>query len=147
MMLIDTSVLVGMFRDQTGSVAERLDALINGEDIYLTRFTQMELLQGARNDAEWLRLESYLDGQDYVEASDFTWTEAARIYFDMRRKGQTVRSVVDCCIAQLAVDHHMALVHDDRDFEMIANFRRLRHFRLHVSPVMGFHEREQDPLL
>ncbi len=146
-MLIDTSVLVSMFRDQTGEVAERLEKLVDGGDIYLTRFTQMELLQGARHDAEWLRLESYLDGQDYVEAGDFTWPEAARIYFDLRRKGLTVRSVVDCCIAQLAIDHQFALIHDNRDFEVIAGLRRLRQIRLQTVRSMDFHKQQQDIIL
>lgn len=69
---------------------------------------------------------SYLDSQDYLEANTETWREAARIYFDLRRQGRTVRSPIDCCIAQLALEHDVLLIHRDRDFETIAEIHALR---------------------
>ena len=45
---------------------------------------------------------------------------AARLYFDCRRAGVTLRSSVDCTIAQIALEHGAALLHNDRDFERIA---------------------------
>ncbi|MBC8050528.1 MAG: PIN domain-containing protein [Chitinophagales bacterium] len=147
MMLIDTSVLISMFRDQTGRVAERLSALVGDGDLYLTRFTQMELLQGCRDEAEWLRLDSYLEGQTYIEATDLTWAEAARIYFDLRRKGLRVRSVIDCYIAQLALENQMTLIHNDRDFEVIAKLRRYRQTTLDTVRSTDFHENDQDAIL
>ncbi len=54
---------------------------------FLTRFTQMELLQGARDEKEWLRLSDYLADQDYLEMDDEGWTDADRLYFDLRRRG------------------------------------------------------------
>ena len=69
-MLIDTSVLVALFKDRTGAVARDLRELLDGRGFYLTRFTQMELLQGARDDKEWLKLSDYLAGQDYLEMED-----------------------------------------------------------------------------
>jgi predicted nucleic acid-binding protein len=65
-------------------------------------------------------LSAYLDTQIYLETSDDTWTAAARIYFDMRRKGLTINSPIDCCIAQLAVEHGALLLHRDDDFVNIA---------------------------
>ena len=38
----------------------------------------------------------------HIEASVETWQAAARIYYDLRRQGLTVRSPIDCCIAQIA---------------------------------------------
>jgi predicted nucleic acid-binding protein len=37
---------------------------------------------------------------------------------------------VTCCIAQIAVDHDVLLLHRDRDFEVIAEVRPLRQQRL-----------------
>jgi len=45
---------------------------------------------------------------------------AARIYFDCRRVGLAVRSAIDCLIAQVAIEHDVPLLHDDRNFEQIA---------------------------
>ena len=58
--------------------------------------------------------------------------EAARIDFELRRRGKTVRSPIDCCIAQIALDHDVLLLHRDRDFEVIAGVRPLR--EQHLSP-------------
>jgi predicted nucleic acid-binding protein len=139
-MLIDTSILVALFRDKSGRVAAKIDEAIGGRDYCLTRFTQMELLQGARDNREWLTLEEYLDCQDYVEMSDKTWADASRLYFDLRRQGLTVRSVVDCCIAQLALEHGLPLLHNDRDFDKIGRMRELRHVWLETCELIGFHE-------
>lgn len=70
-------------------------------------------------------LEDYLASQFYLEASTGTWQEAARIYFDLGRKGITVSSPVDCCIAQIALESGASLLHCDQDFERIAKVRKL----------------------
>jgi hypothetical protein len=43
------------------------------------------------------------------------------------RKGLTVRSPIDCCIAQAALENNLLLIHNDRDFETIAQVRLLQH--------------------
>ncbi|MEQ1531131.1 MAG: PIN domain-containing protein, partial [Methylococcales bacterium] len=102
MILIDTSVWILIFKDKSGTEAERVQTWLDGRDVVLTRFNQLELLQGCRNDHEWLLLSGHLEGQTYVEATVSTWQAAARIYFECRRKGLTVCSPIDCCIAQIA---------------------------------------------
>ena len=130
MVLVDTSVWVAVFRDATGGERNALKTLIGDNDVVLTRFNQLELLQGARDEQEWTLLVSYLDGQEYLETQPDTWRNAARIFFELRRHGRTVRSPIDCCIAQLALEHGALLVHRDRDFETIANVRALRQQRI-----------------
>ncbi|MEG4503151.1 PIN domain nuclease [Microcoleus sp. F6_B4] len=129
MFLIDTSVWINVFRDRTGVVRQSLEAIINDESIFLNRFTQMELLQGCRDEREWTLLETYLQEQDYIESTPNTWVAAARIYYDLQRQGLTVRSSIDCCIAQLAIEHQLILVHNDRDFETIQRVRSLNCLR------------------
>ena len=145
-MLIDTSVLIALFKDRAGEVTRDLRDLWEGRDYFLTRFTQMELLLGARDEKEWLRLSDYLADQDYLEMDDEGWTNAARLYFDLRRRGLTVRSVIDCCIAEVALRHEMTLVHNDRDFATIAKLRALKHVEFKPVAVPGLHEAEQTPL-
>lgn len=123
MILIDTSVVVQLLRDRTGVAAKNWRKLASRQDIVLCRACQLELLQGARNNDEWDELDSYLDGQDYIESEPAQWRDAARIFFDLRRSGLTVRSVVDCLIAQLAIENRLTLAHQDRDFEVIHRVR------------------------
>ena len=41
-----------------------------------------------------------------------------------------LRSPIDCCIAQIAMEHGALLLHCDKDFEAIASIRPLRQVRL-----------------
>jgi len=132
MLLIDTSVWISVFRDRSGQVRQQLETLIANREILLTRFTQLELLQGSLNEQEWTILSTYLEVQDYVELIELrpsSWQAAARIYYDLRRQGLTVRSPIDCCIAQAALENDLLLIHNDRDFETIAQVRSLQNLR------------------
>jgi len=130
MILVDTSVWVEVLRDRTGRLRDALESALDGDDAVLTRFHQLELLQGARDEREWSLLREHLDVQDYLECGPESWPAAARIYFELRRAGKTVRSPIDCCIAQIAMDHDVLLLHRDRDFETISLVRPLRHERV-----------------
>ncbi|WP_288117824.1 PIN domain nuclease [Microcystis sp. M53598_WE2] len=129
MLLIDTSVWISVFRDRSGQVRQQLETLIANREILLTRFTQLELLQGSLNEQEWTILSTYLEVQDYVELRPSSWQAPARIYYDLRRQGLTVRSPIDCCIAQAALENDLLLIHNDRDFETIAQVRSLQNLR------------------
>ncbi|KKJ00702.1 type II toxin-antitoxin system VapC family toxin [Prochlorothrix hollandica] len=133
MLLIDTSVWVNVFRDRTGQYKQQLEDLIQDQTVYLTRFTQLELLQGSKNNQEWTLLATYLEEQDYLELAATSWVAAARIYYDLRRQGLTVRSPIDCCITQVALEHRTILVHNDRDFDTIAQICPLEHHRFQPS--------------
>lgn len=75
MILVDTSVWVPVLRDKQGQVKAAFRQRV-GSDIYvLTRFTQLELLQGAKDEREWDQLDDYLATQIYLEASDDTWRQ------------------------------------------------------------------------
>lgn len=49
-----------------------------------------------------------------------SYEAAARLLVRCRRKDVTIRSTVDCLIAQVAIEHELYLVHNDRDFDYIA---------------------------
>ena len=125
MILVDTSVWVLILRDRTGDIVAAFRERVGSDVCVLSRFSQLELLQGSKDTKEWELLEDYLSTQIYLEASTGTWREAARIYFDLKRKGTTVGSPVDCCIAQIALESGAALLHRDHDFERIARVRKL----------------------
>ena len=124
MLIVDTSVWIDVLRD--ASKRGRLEGALGSVEPCLTRFTQMELLMGAAREDQWRRLEQYLDGQLYVEADGDTWRRAARTFFDLRRAGKTVRSPIDCCIAEIAIAHEALLLHRDRDFVAISTIRPLQ---------------------
>jgi hypothetical protein len=125
MIIVDTSVWIEVLRDKTGKTVQAFRERVNIENCVFCRFTQLELLQGSKDEMEWKRLDDYLSTQFYLEATEKTWREAARIYFELRRKGITLSSPVDCCIAQIAIESKIILLHKDEDFERIARIRPL----------------------
>jgi predicted nucleic acid-binding protein len=125
MILVDTSVWFEILRDKTGQIVKSFQNKIGSDHYVLSRFNQLELLQGAKNEKEWDLLNDYLTTQYYLEATDSTWQQAGRIYFELRRKGFTFNSSIDCCIAQIALEHGAVLLHRDKDFEKIARIRPL----------------------
>jgi hypothetical protein len=59
-----------------------------------------------------------------------TFELSAAIYRACRARGETVRSMLDCLIAAVAIREGASLLHADRDFDVIA-----RHTPLLVHPV------------
>jgi len=129
MILVDTSALLPFLSGRSTRASEALaDVLSEGAEIALTPIVVQEVLQGAREDKEWKRVRSYLLTQDILLPRDSlaTHVAAARIYYDCRRRGLTVRSTLDCVVAQIALEHGAHLLHDDRDYEAIARVRALK---------------------
>jgi predicted nucleic acid-binding protein len=128
LIVVDTSVLIAFLRGLRTPTAERLRELeLTGEPFALPVICCQEVLQGAKDEREWQVLHDYLSSQWLLAPSD-PWEchrAAARIYFDCRRRGTTVRSAVDCLIAQLVIDNAGILLHDDADFERIRAVRPL----------------------
>ena len=132
MILVDSSVLVDFFRGRPTAAVKRLRQVEKDEiPFYLPVVCCQELLQGAKDLREWRLLETYLGSQRLIAPGDpwATHREAARIFFDCRRKGVTIRGSIDCLIAQLALEHDGTLLHDDDDFEKIRKVRRLKTLR------------------
>lgn len=91
----------------------------------------MELLQGCKDEVEWAKLTSYLAVQNYLEPDyESIWENSARLYFELRRKGITIRSNIDCAIAIITIENNLILYHCDRDFEAIAKHTVLKQKKL-----------------
>jgi predicted nucleic acid-binding protein len=134
MLLIDTSLWIPIYGDPSGIVARHVQSIVGSEEVVFCQFVRAELLQGCRDEQAWVRALEYLDDQSYLEMGVGGWTDAARIYFELRQRGSTVRSTLDCCIAVVALEHDLTLLHNDRDFETIATVRPLKHARVQVAP-------------
>lgn len=129
MVLVDTSVLVDFFRAKSTPATLQLESIIDTQ-LCITPIIFQELLQGARNDSEFSLLRDFLGTQLFCYPTDAvaTFERAAGIYFTSRRQGVTIRSSVDCLIAQIAIDNNLPLLHDDYDFVAIAKVSTLQLF-------------------
>ena len=134
MLLIDTSIWIEVLRDKSRVKATQLKKIIAGRDYYLPIFSKMELLQGCKNEVEWAKMSSYLANQNYISPNyDSIWENSARLYFELRRKGITIRSNIDCAISIIAIENNLALYHYDRDFEAIAKYTVLKQQKLKLG--------------
>ena len=129
MILVDTSVLINYFRGvRTPKTDVFASVLDHGIPFGICGVVYQELLQGCRSDRDFRRLRAYLDTQLFYDVLDGreSYVRAARLFFDLRRKGRTVRSTVDCLIAQIAIENGLRLLHDDADFDAIQAGSKLR---------------------
>ena len=126
MYLVDTSVWVDFIRGRDGPHVSLLrELLANPLAVNITHFVYMEILQGARDQASYLRLRDYFSGQRFVAFEEplAGYAAAARMFLECRRRGVTIRSGVDCLIAQCAMETNLTLLHHDRDFVRLADVR------------------------
>jgi len=120
MILVDTTVIVDTLKGvQNNKVALFKDAIQRNLTYGISEYTYLEILQGARDDREYSRLNEYLlDMNIYLLPKAIeTYEKAASVYFNLRRKGITIRSTIDVLIAITAMEYDLALLHNDRDFD------------------------------
>ena len=86
----------------------------------------MEVLAGARDDGERRVLERALASHRNLAAESRDFASAAAIYRSCRRRGATPRSLLDCLVAAVAIRVDAAVLHSDRDFDVIARHVDLR---------------------
>ena len=125
--LADTSAWIAYFR-QTGSPANlRLRASLASDEVSTTDIVQLEVLAGARDRRHLQELRDLLAGTAHLSiAPGVDAEQAADIYRTCRRQGETPRQLNDCLIAAVAIRNDAAILHEDRDFEVIARHTPLR---------------------
>ena len=125
MIVVDTSAIVADLREGKGRLQDYLKERFPGRDRAVAGPTALEIYAGARDAAHWHTLKTYLKEWKVVNLRVGDWNEAGRIYYELRRRGITVRGKIDCCVAQAAIARGATLLHRDRDFEKIADIRPL----------------------
>jgi len=129
MHLIDTSAWVDYLRGVPGPATDAVRHLVDAElsSVVICEPVAMELLAGAGEGLPLAQLEQLVNGLPGLPlepAVDFR--AAAVIYRTARRSGRTVRSLVDCLIAAVAIRHDATVVHKDVDYAVIAAVTPLR---------------------
>ncbi|HVB76233.1 MAG TPA: PIN domain nuclease [Candidatus Nitrosotalea sp.] len=126
--MVDTSAWVEFLRGTGSPVAIQLRGLLNDRaPLATTEPIVMEVLAGARDDKH-LRLlrQLVLGGQLLPVRGLADYEEAAAVYRTCRRAGLTVRRLVDCLTAVVAIDANATLLQADSDFALIAQRTALR---------------------
>jgi len=126
--LVDSSTWVEYLRATGSHAHQRLRSALEGEDdLACTDVIVMEILAGARDDADrdWLRRLLY--GLEFLAVDGPTdYEQAAELYRLCRSHGETPRKLSDCLIAAVAIRNDAELLCEDADFEAIARHAPLR---------------------
>jgi len=127
--IADTSAWIEYLR-ATGSEAHlRLRDLIdrNPTGLATTGPVVMELLTGAATPDGARRLRALVARHPYVRTRDpVDFEAAAALQRACRTQGATVRTMVDCLIAAVALRADAAVLAHDRDFRVLARHSALR---------------------
>jgi predicted nucleic acid-binding protein len=118
MILVDSSVWIAHLRGQTTSATTKLEAAAEREPLLVGDLILLEVLQGAKDNAQAARIERAL--REYAIVSlldDRLATQGARNYRRLRGLGITIRKTADIIIGTFCIEHGHSLLHEDRDFE------------------------------
>lgn len=131
MILIDTSAWIEFLRDTGSAACVEVDRLL-AADISICDPVRMEVLAGARDDSHLRQLRGLLARATVLPTGPADYESAASLYRTCRRRGETVRKLIDCLIAAVAVREDLPVLHTDVDFEVLA-----RHTALSVHDASG----------
>ena len=129
MILIDTSAWIEFLRDTGSTVCNHVDDLLS-EEIAVCDVVRMEVLAGARDDSHLSSLRRLLARAETIPTLTTDYEDAAALYRQCRRRGETVRKLVDCLIAASAIREGVPVLHSDTDFEVLARHTDLQVYRV-----------------
>lgn len=131
MIMVDTTVWIDFFNNNlTPQVTSLENSLKNNEDICICGVILTEILQGIRDNSQYLRTKSYLENLIFLPMNYSTFIKSAEIFRYLRKRGITIRKPIDCMIAAVSVENAVPLLHNDRDFDHIELFKGFRTAKL-----------------
>lgn len=125
MILVDTSVWVGVFR---ANRPVNLEALLDFDNVVTCPPVIQEILSGFRDEPAFRRAKEAMLALPIVDSPVplGRYLEAAELFRRGRKAGLTIRSPVDCLIGAIACAADIEVLHADRDFAALAKISSLR---------------------
>ncbi len=127
MIFVDSSVWIDYFNGRKTTKTDWLDSALGSKPIIIGDLILAEVLQGFQNDNDFRTAEELLlnfpcmnmVGQELA-------IESALNYRFLRKNGVTIRKTIDVMIGTFCIHNKLSLLHDDRDFEPIEKFLKLK---------------------
>jgi len=123
--LIDTTAWIEFLRDTGSAACRQVDELLDHE-IAICDPIRMEVLAGARDEAHLLNLRRLLARAVVLPMRPTDYEDAAALFRGCRRQGATVRKLIDCLIAAVAIRSGSPILHHDADFQTLARHTTLQ---------------------
>lgn len=119
MILVDTSAWVEFLRDTGSPTCREVDRLLGGE-LATCDPVRMEVLAGALNLRHANQLRGLLATTRTLRTDPADYDAAANLYRTCRQGGETVRRMIDCLIAAVALREGASVLHADNDFDVLS---------------------------
>ena len=123
MILVDTSVIIDKLNKVENEKTLLFDRRLAAQKPFgISVFTFHEILQGAKSETEFRKLYNYFSTQRIIALPNTVtaYAKSARQFFNLQRQGFMVRNTVDVLIAYTAIYYNIPLLHNDEDFDLIA---------------------------
>lgn len=116
MIVVDSSVWIDYFNGVATAETDLLDRLAGTEPLALGDLNLVEVLQGFRSDADFIRAQDVLLGFTVLPMLGAEMAlRCAESYRALRKQGITVRKTADVIIASYCIAHGHRLLFADRD--------------------------------
>ncbi|MHB8880315.1 MAG: type II toxin-antitoxin system VapC family toxin [Thermodesulfovibrionales bacterium] len=127
MILVDSSVWIDYFNGTKTPETDLLDAILGKELIVMGDLILVEVLQGFQADKDFETAKNVLLSFPFMNmCSKELAIESARNFRTLRKNGATVRKTIDVLIGTFCIHHHISLLHNDRDFDQMKRFLKLK---------------------
>jgi len=123
--LIDTSVWIEYFRNQSPVFVAFVAELVKTREICVPRIILAELMQGAKSEKELTVIAEFMDAFIIIDQTEQTWINAGRLSHELRRKGKNI-NLTDCYIAVIAQENNCAILTLDRHFKDIRQYAGIK---------------------
>lgn len=131
MILVDSSVWIDYFNGKKTSETDWLDSVLGNKPIIIGDLILAEVLQGFQDEKDFRTAKRLLLNFPFMDmVGQELAIKSAENYRILRKKGVTVRKTIDVMIGTFCIHYNFSLLHDDRDFDLLEKYLKLKTVRI-----------------
>jgi predicted nucleic acid-binding protein len=124
--VVDSTVWIDFLNGCSAPHVRMLRARFGADEIVIGDLMLCEVLQGLHSERDAREVEVLLRGFDIVPmAGEAIAIAAARNFRRLRARGVTIRRTIDLLIGTWCIENRQPLLHNDRDFRLMARHLEL----------------------
>ena len=127
MVIVDSSVWIDLLAGRSNAETAWMESELLQQRMGLTDLILCEVLQGVRGEKLFEQVrQRLLEFEVFDSVGAGLAMAAAENYRNLRERGYTVRTTIDCLIATFCIEHGHSLLHRDKDFDVFEERLGLR---------------------
>jgi predicted nucleic acid-binding protein len=116
--LIDTSVWIEYFRSKSSSVAQKVDRILEQDEVCVPKIVIAELMQGSKSKKELSVIEDFFDAFHIIDQKEDSWIRAGSLSYRLKKREKSI-NLFDCYIAVIAQEYGCTIFSLNRHFKEI----------------------------